>query len=187
MTISRAPGGSRAESCSRMRTAGTLRPPRPCQRLQFPAMNAAYVHLVVNHFPPILAIAALILLVLTLFWRNDGARRAAILLVVLAAVSAIPAYQSGEGAEEIVEEVQGVNVQAIEPHEEWGEATLILLSIAGVAAIAALVAFRATPVPAWAAVVLTLALLAATVVAVRTAFLGGRIRHPETAIQVRQE
>lgn len=146
-------------------------------------MNAAYVHLIFNHFPPILGLAATLLLIATLFWRNDGARRAAIVLVVLTAVFTIPAFTSGEGAEELVEDLEGVNAKAIHPHEEWGEATIVLTSLAGLAAIAILVVFRARPVPAWAAAVVLLFTLSATAVAVRTALLGGRIHHPEAAIQ----
>lgn len=147
-------------------------------------MNAAYAHLVLNHLPPILGIAAIIVIVCGALWRSDAVRRAGVVLVVAAAVAAVPTFYSGENAEEIVKKLDGVNAAAIEPHEESAEAALTLLIIAATAALAALIVFRRPrEIPSWAVVSLVALLLITTGVTIRTALLGGKIHHPETMMR----
>lgn len=147
-------------------------------------MNAAHVHLILNHFPPIVAVVASVVLATGTIWRRSDVRRTGALLIVLAAAIAVPVYLSGEPAEEIVEDLAGVNATAIEPHEDSAKWALALLIVAGVASLASLFFFRAEPeLPNWAIATLLILALFATAASVRTALLGGRIRHPETMMR----
>ena len=67
-------------------------------------MNAAYVHLTLNHVPVLGVVFALPLLGFGLLRRNPALLRAGWVTLVAVALVAIPVYLSGEGAEEIVED-----------------------------------------------------------------------------------
>lgn len=147
-------------------------------------MNAAYVHLVVNHFPPIIGIAALIVLALGALWRNDGVIRSALALIIFGAIMGIVAFSSGDGAANIVKGLEGVNAAAIEPHDEAAGLTLALYAIAAVIAIVALIKYRAPrAIARWAATLSIILIFFATASAVYTSMLGGRIHHPESKMR----
>ena len=149
-------------------------------------MNAAYIHLVLNHFPPIVGVAALIVLLLGVVWRNDGVLRAAFVLVVFAALMGVATYSTGDGAADIVKHVEGVNTAAIGPHNEAANVTLGAYAVAAVFALFALIKYRAPRVIAgWARTLMIILTLIATASATYTAMLGGRIHHPETAIHTK--
>ena len=145
-------------------------------------MNAASVHLALNVFPPVLMLTALCVLAGALFTRSVSALRVALGITIAAALLTIPTYLSGEPAEHMVEELEGVNKVAIHPHEEAGEWVLIMTAISGVAAIVALFVLRTRPLARWMLLVLLILEGMTTVAAFRTASLGGRIRHPETTM-----
>jgi len=142
-------------------------------------MNAAHIHLALNNFPPFVNLIAVLLLVGGMFARSSAVIRAALWIIVLTALVTVPVYLTGERAEDIVEYIEGVNAVAIHPHEESGEWTLTVVSIEGAAALAVLLFFR-RELPRWAAPVMMLLALIACATLFRTAYLGGRIHHPET-------
>jgi multisubunit Na+/H+ antiporter MnhF subunit len=149
-------------------------------------MNAAYIHLVLNHFPPIVGIAALIVLVLGALWRNDGVLRAAFVLLLVGAAAGGVAYWSGDGAADIVKGLEGVNSAAIGPHDEAAGLTLWTYIAAGVVALFALIKYRAPrAIARWAATLTIILAFLATASSLYTAMLGGRIHHPETQIRAR--
>ena len=67
-------------------------------------MNSAHFHLVVNHLPIIFPIAGLIVLAIGIGFKTEMVKRTAYFLFTIGAVSAAMAMNSGEGAEEVVEE-----------------------------------------------------------------------------------
>ena len=143
-------------------------------------MNAAGIHLALNNFPPIINFAAILVLVAGMGAKSVPVVRTALALMVLAALFAVPTFLTGEPAEELVERLEGVNSIAIHPHEEAGEFALIVLSIEGLAALAALIAYRSRELPRWLPVVMLIVCAIGTATVFRTAYLGGKIHHPET-------
>lgn len=145
-------------------------------------MNGAYIHLVLNHFPPILEIAALILLVCGAIWRSDAVRRAAFVILIFAGLTGVVTYMTGDKAAGIVKEMEGVNRAAIGPHDEAAGATLVTVGLSFVFALFALVRYHgdSRPIPRWVTTVAFLLVILATISATYTALLGGRIHHPET-------
>ena len=89
-------------------------------------MNAAHVHLTLNHFPLILPLIALILLIFGLLFKNNLVKRLAYGMMIASGIFTFLMMNSGEGAEEIVEEM-GRNHDLIHEHEETAE-TFSLLS-----------------------------------------------------------
>ena len=142
-------------------------------------MNAPHLHLLVNHAPVFASVFAALFLVWALIRRTAEVKRLALASVVLVALATLPAYFTGEPAEEVMEHEQGIEQERVEEHEEAGQWGLIGASIAGVVALGALLAFRRRE-PSTVALVLVL-LLDLWVVAIftRVATLGGQIRHPE--------
>jgi hypothetical protein len=93
---------------------------------------------------------------------------------------AIPVYLTGEPAEEIVENLPGVDEAFIEQHEEAALVAFVDILIVGVAALVSLILFgRSRPVPNWLSVIVLVLSVTTFVLMVRTANLGGLIRHPE--------
>jgi DMSO reductase anchor subunit len=146
-------------------------------------MNAAYIHITLNTIAPILNVTALLIFLVGLMRKNGSITRTALVLMLAVSVIAIPTYLSGEPAEDIVEKIEGVNAAAIEPHEEAGKIALIIFIIQGVAVLAALIVAAKGTVPQWLTAIVLLVALIATGAVFRTAFLGGRIHHPETQMK----
>jgi len=142
-------------------------------------MNAAHVHLLLNHIPVVgvwLGIALyLVALVKKPEWRSLGLG-----VFVLMAVLTIPAYLSGEPAEEMIHGLPGISEATVEAHEEAAVPALIAMLALGAVALAGLVRMRATA--SWSRgygwFVLIVALIAGGLIG-RTANLGAHIRHPE--------
>lgn len=143
-------------------------------------MNAAHIHLVVNHLPLFAVLIGGGLLAFGMVANQTALTRAAFVLGVVAAIGAVVSVQSGERAEDIVEEYAGVSEDAIHDHEEaaegaqWAVVALGLVSLLGL--VAPKSSARVRSAAEWAALalsVVSIALLA------RAANLGGLIRHPE--------
>jgi Na+/pantothenate symporter len=142
-------------------------------------MNAAYIHLSLNHFPLVLNLAAIAVLFAGAMRKSIPVTRTALVLLICSVALAVPVYYTGEGAEEIVEEMQGINERAIHPHEEAGEFTLIAYIAQGLAALVALFFVQRR----WLTVIVLLLSLVATGAVIRTAYLGGKIHHPEAEMK----
>ena len=146
-------------------------------------MNAAYAHLALNNFPPIINFAALLLLAGGIFWRSSAVIRAALGLIVIASLIAIPVYLTGEPAEDIVRDLEGVNSRAIHPHEEAAEWAIWLLEIQGVVALAVLFFFRSRQITKLALAAVVILSILSTLAVFRTAYLGGKVHHPESEMR----
>jgi len=143
-------------------------------------VNAAHLHLILNHVPVLGTLIALLLLVTAFVEKSDDLRRAALALFVGVALMAVPVYMSGEPAEDLVERLPGVTNQQIDRHEDAATQALIAVGLVGVLAIAALAAARRHPRGSRALTVATLAFGIVTGgLMARVALLGGQIRHSE--------
>jgi len=143
-------------------------------------MNSAHFHLVVNHLPIIFPIVALIVLAVGIGYKSELVKRLSYFLFVLSAIAAFVSMNSGESAEEMVEELSGVSHRLIHEHEEKAELMALMSYLLGVVSS---VAFWASFKGKTFANLLSYAV---AVIAVITIFLGkqtgtsgGEIRHPE--------
>lgn len=103
-------------------------------------MNPAHVHLLVNHLPIVGSFVAVPVLALALWKRQDlGALRAAVLVLVIAAVGAGVANATGDGAEEAIEDSGWASEALIHQHEERADVATPIAVITGIAAVAALI------------------------------------------------
>jgi hypothetical protein len=98
-------------------------------------MDAAYLHLVVNHFPIVLCLAGTLAALVALGVQKRGGWVYATASITLAALTVYPVMLTGHGAEEIVERRWYASREAIRAHEEAAElATWITLGAGVVAA-----------------------------------------------------
>lgn len=100
-------------------------------------MNQAHFHLVVNHLPIIFPIAALIVLLAGYIAKSPAVKRTSYMLFVIGSISTLMAMNSGEGAEEIVEHINGIEEDYIEKHEESAETFAILSYLLGLLSLIA--------------------------------------------------
>jgi hypothetical protein len=144
-------------------------------------INDAHLHLVLNHLPIVGAALVMLLLVIGLARRSEELTRVALAFTVLIALGTIPAYLSGEGAEEIVEHDDQVAGDRIERHEERAEQAAIAVWVAGgLALIALLVGRGGRRVPRWATLGTLAVLIVSNGLLIRAGEAGGKISHPET-------
>lgn len=148
-------------------------------------LSSAHIHLAINHLPVVGALLTAATLALAALSRSTSIRNLGFGLLVFAAVSTLPAYFSGEGAEEMVEHRPGVSEKLIEQHEEAALRALAVTLVAGVVAAAALfgVRLRRERVVRPLFAVALLSALTATGLMGQAANLGGQIRHDEIRAQ----
>ena len=89
-------------------------------------MNEAHLHLTFNHLPIIIPIIGLLIMIGGILLKSE-VKRTAYAVFILGALATIPAFASGEGAEEIAENLPEVTHHVIHEHEEVAE-TFALLS-----------------------------------------------------------
>lgn len=141
-------------------------------------MDQTRLHLFITHLPVFGAGMGLIVLLLGLRWRNSQTILASYFLLLITALAALLAYFTGEAAEEAVEHLPGFSHDAIEEHEDAGKIALYSFILLGVIAVAGIF-FRTKTWARRIPVVLVIVSLAGFGIALRTASLGGAIRHTE--------
>jgi len=143
-------------------------------------MNDAHLHMVVNHFPIIGTIFGLGILITGIVMKNTVVKNVAYVLFVIAAIFGFVSMSTGEGAEEIAENLPSVTDQIIHEHEEMAEKlALVLYVLAGVSLVGL---FMNVKKYAKANLVSYLALLIAVVgvfLGKQTGTTGGEVRHTE--------
>src|SRR3954467_7499623 len=103
-------------------------------------MNAAHLHLLLNHAPVFGVLFALALLGLARVRRSDELARVGLLAFVASALAAAAAWLPGDPAEHGVDHLAGISERAIHAHEEAAELAAIVTYAGGVVALAALAA-----------------------------------------------
>ena len=143
-------------------------------------MNTAHLHLILNHVPVLGTAFGLAVLVWGLWQRSDDIKRLALTLLTVTALSAIPAYLTGEPAEGAVKGMADVAGNLIERHEEAAGVALAGALVMGAFAVVGLVAFRRQrTVPSWFGVTTLLGAVAVSGLMAWAANLGGQVHHPE--------
>ena len=143
-------------------------------------MTQTHVHLLITHLPIFGSVLGAFVLAYGIWTKSNHTIIAAYNVFIISAIGASIAYLTGEGAEESVENLQGVIKATIKQHEEFAIYALISLIILGVSSIAGifLVLRKPTTTKTSAIVILFISLISFGLVAT-TGYLGGQIRHTE--------
>jgi uncharacterized membrane protein len=147
--------------------------------------NPAHLHLMLNHLPVIGTAFGLGLVGWALLRRSEELKKISLGIFIIVALLAIPAYLTGEPAEELVENLPGVSKTSIEQHEEAAQVAFAGVLIVGIAVLGGLLFFRRDKaIPNWLAIIVLVLSLIVFVLMARTANLGGLIRHTEIRPEV---
>ncbi|MEO8623258.1 MAG: DUF2231 domain-containing protein [bacterium] len=140
----------------------------------------AHVHLILNHLPIIITGIALLLAAVAAWRRDDYLVRVALSLLVLAALSALPTYLTGEDAEHAVIDMPGVTRELIHDHEDMALIAACVVGALGTFALWALWRYRRPVViPTLLVRATVVGALIGTALMAYTGLLGGEIRHTE--------
>lgn len=144
-------------------------------------MNTAHWHLLLTHLPIIGTIIGTSILIAGFVLKNNPiVKRTGLGVLVFSALFAIPSYLTGEGAEELVENLPGVTDQIIEVHEEMAETFLIIISILGAFAVITFIAdWMKSKATAMLYITILIASIATSIFTRQLANSGGEIRHTE--------
>lgn len=144
-------------------------------------MNAAHLHLVLNHFPVIGSGIAIFVLIIGILKKSDDIKKTGAMIIILTSLITIPVYFSGEDAQAKIEGTyDDVAEEFIDPHEDFALYSFIAMNVAGVFALVSLLMFRKQkPLPNSFTYSLLGLLLIVNGMMAYTANLGGKIHHPE--------
>jgi uncharacterized membrane protein len=136
--------------------------------------------MVVNHFPIIGTILGLGILIAGMVLKKNSVKNTAYYLFIVAAVFAAFSMGSGEGAEELVENMPSVGKQIIHEHEEMAENFAVVMYVLGFCSLLGIYFDYKNHVKAKlvAAIVLIIAMVS-VIFGSLVGNSGGEIRHTE--------
>jgi len=148
-------------------------------------MYSAHYHLLLNHWPIIGTFTVLCLFVSALVANNDSLKQASLALFFLIALLAIPAYMSGNSAQEFLKETPEASMDRIQTHQGSALFALVFMEITGMISLIGLWQYSLgkksevhRPAGWNLTAVLLMAILTFGLMSI-TGTTGGEIRHPE--------
>lgn len=146
-------------------------------------MNDAHIHLLVNHFPIIGLIIGTLILLTGIVLRSVTTRKIALTVILFSVIFSIPAFSTGEGAEEILEHGTNLSEEGhhmIHEHEEIAEVFMMISwGLIGLSLISLFLEWKKKKI----AVIASIAVLGLAIVgcyfAKQVGTSGGEISHPE--------
>lgn len=143
-------------------------------------MQPAHYHLLFNHLPIIIPFVGLFVMALSFVFRSDTIVRTAYAILILGAIGTLPAFFTGETAEDAIRRLPGISKSLIHEHEEIAETFAILCYVLGGLSLFGLWANWKKMTFAGPIRLATMALcLVVLFMSYRTGYSGGEIRHPE--------
>ena len=149
-------------------------------------MYSAHYHLLLNHLPIIGTFIALALFVSSLIASKDSLKQASLALFSLIALVAIPAYMSGNAAQEFFRPTPEVSMDLIQTHQGAALLALVFMEITGAFALIGLWQFSragkesdAGRPAGWIVAAVLLFSIVTFILMAITGNTGGEIRHPE--------
>jgi len=143
-------------------------------------MNQAHLHLLLNHLPILGTLFGILILTGGFLLKNNTVKRTALGIFVLSALCAIPAYLTGEGAEEVVENLPGVSENLMEAHEELANIFLWMVGALGLFSLVTFYAdFKSKKIAPTLYMLAFVAAIGTMIFAQRVGTSGGEIRHTE--------
>lgn len=148
-------------------------------------MDAVQSHLLINHVPILGSFFGVMLLLFGFILKNGTLKMTALIFFVVVGLITVPVFQSGEGAEHPVEEIEGINKAQVHEHEEAAETAAIAGYVLGLLAIIALVV-RKKKESLYNLMLIVVLVFAALVFALMASagHSGGKIRRPDLQGQV---
>ncbi|MFZ7144755.1 MAG: hypothetical protein ACO1G6_05380 [Bacteroidota bacterium] len=141
-------------------------------------MDGAHAHLLFNHFPIIGSILSFLVLLTGFILRNGVVKKTALAMIVFTSIMTVPAFLSGEPAEEALEAINQAPDAIIHEHEEMAEKGLWTTVAVGVLALLAFF-YSSKPFASKLTKATLVLLLANSLFLIQIGNAGGVIRHTE--------
>src|SRR5262245_12397048 len=139
-------------------------------------MNAAYIHLLLNHFPTVAFSIGIALFGIALVGKRNELIRPSLVIFFLTAAFSIAPYVSGSEAQGLIKDTPGVSVAAISAHETAALGAFTLMQITGFFAWIGLWMWpKASRLAGWNAALILILSLATFGTMARAANIGGEI------------
>jgi uncharacterized membrane protein len=136
--------------------------------------------MVVNHFPIVGTILAIGILIAGLLNKNQSIINTAYVLFIIGAVFGILSMNTGEGAEELVEDMPGIGWKIIHEHEELAEKMALLLDVLGILSLVGFYfQYKNNPKQKLVSYAILILGIASLFVIQKVGTSGGEIRHTE--------
>lgn len=143
-------------------------------------MNQAHFHLVVNHMPIVGVLIGILILITGFILKRTEVKLTALGVFVFSAIASAFAFYTGEGAEEVVENIAGISKTLIHEHEELAESFFTLTLIMGAIALIAFIAeIKKSKFSKYLIILVFLIAISDAVLAKFVGTSGGEIRHSE--------
>lgn len=143
-------------------------------------MNDAHLHLVVNHLPIVALLIGFLVLLSGFFFKKPEIKLTALGIFVFSALSAIVAFYTGEGAEEVVENLPNISETLIHNHEEAAELFYVFVLILGTLSLITLVLqIKKSKIASFGYIIVLMMTMISMFFAKNTGTTGGEISHPE--------
>jgi glucan phosphoethanolaminetransferase (alkaline phosphatase superfamily) len=98
-------------------------------------MNDAHFHLVATHLPIVGVLIGFLVLLSGYIIKNPQVKITALAIFIFSALTAIAAFYTGEGAEDLVENLPGISETLIHNHEEVAELFFTMMLVLGGASL----------------------------------------------------
>ena len=143
-------------------------------------MNNAHVHLMVNHLPIAGLLIGILVLITGLVLKKTEVRLTGLGVFIFSAIASVFAFYTGEGAEEVVENVAGISETLIHAHEEYADSFFTLtLILGGISCIIFITEVRKFSLSKYLVMLCLLVAIADGILAIYVGASGGEIRHTE--------
>jgi uncharacterized membrane protein len=143
-------------------------------------MNDAHLHMVVNHFPIIGTLFGLGILITGIVMKNNVIKNIAYVLFCISAIFGFASMYTGEGAEEIAENLPSVTHHIIHEHEEMAEKlALVLYVLGGISLLGLYLNFKKQAKANLISYLALVSALVAVFLGKQTGTTGGEVRHTE--------
>lgn len=148
-----------------------------------------YAHLLINHFPVVLSVAALVVAILALLVQRRGLWLTSMGALTVAGLFVYPVHLTGLEADEALNDPWYVRPGVIESHEDAGTLAMYIILVVGVFAAYSWWRSLKRPtelMPAWMRAGVFVGALVAVGAVTYTAYLGGKIIHESAVLQLEQ-
>ncbi len=150
-------------------------------------MNDAHLHLLVNHFPIIGIIFGFGILIAGILFKNNAVKNVSYVIFIVTAILALISMSTGEGAEDLVEDLPNVGKQIIHEHEEFAEKLALVLYVLGAVSLFGLYAniknHSKAKLTSYLALIIA---IVGVVLAKSVGTSGGEIRHTEIRANIQK-
>lgn len=143
-------------------------------------MNGAHIHLLLNHFPIIGTIIGFLVLVAGFVLKSTIIKRVGLGILVFTSIIGIPAFLSGDKAEDVIEKLPGISENIIKQHEEIAEVFIWLIGLTGIFSLITLyMDLKEKSINTILYYVVLAITFVSIIVSKNVGTTGGEIRHPE--------